>query len=383
MSGIPTSDGNEIEQYPIEPRYHPVNRMIRGLYDFLASAKLAMALLVIILSCCLVGVTVYRGQEAGAVIFGTLWFNCLLVLLVVNIACCFFGRIWGRRITIISFGMILFHLSFVFMLAGIVYNSLFYFRGDIRLTESETLSSGDPNSYDSFDNGRFFNFADLKGETTLIKMHTSYKIDGSDKRAAYEVAVGEGKDKQQGMIYITHKLTHKGFDYFNNMEGYSLQLSLTDDKQVSPYRVIIPFQSIKQADNSYIYATGYTENKVARTDNVPFPQPPEKPLFSLQVTYKPSKLNDRGGEAAFDLYPLNLRGLPINGPPFASGKAAVGETFRTGNYQLKVDEVRYWVSMAVRYEPGKPIVLTCLWVGLAGMILTTLGRMFRKTNRAA
>ena len=114
----------ENEHYPVEPHYHPIHKIPRKIYNFFASAKLAMALLVIILSCCLAGVTIWRGIEAGRVIFGTLWFNGLLVLLVINVACCFFGRIWGRRVTVISFGMILFHISFVFMFLGIIYNSL-------------------------------------------------------------------------------------------------------------------------------------------------------------------------------------------------------------------------------------------------------------------
>lgn len=88
-----------------------------------------MTLLVAILACCVIGVTVLREERAWSLIFSTLWFNGLLVLLVVNVGFCFFGRIWGRKVTLISLGMILFHLSFIAMFAGIVYNSLFYFRG--------------------------------------------------------------------------------------------------------------------------------------------------------------------------------------------------------------------------------------------------------------
>src|SRR5512146_436446 len=165
--------------------------MLRKIYTVLSSKTLALALLVVILTCCVTGVTVWRGAEAGRLIFGTSWFNAILVLLVINVACCFFGRIWGRKVTLISFGMIVFHLSFVVMLGGIVYNSLFYFRGVIRLTEGETLPSGDLQSYDLAEHGRFFSLAKLKGETTLVRMHTGYKVDGSDKRAAYEISVGE------------------------------------------------------------------------------------------------------------------------------------------------------------------------------------------------
>src|SRR6266567_146413 len=104
---------SEAEQYPLEPRYHPIHKIPRKVYGFLASAKLAMALLVAILGSCVAGVTIWRGVRAGEVIFSSLWFNGLLVLLVVNVACCFFGRVWGRKVTLVSFGMILFHLSFV------------------------------------------------------------------------------------------------------------------------------------------------------------------------------------------------------------------------------------------------------------------------------
>jgi hypothetical protein len=45
---------------------------------------------------------------------------------------------------------------------------------------------------------------------------------------------------------------------------------------------------------------------------------------------------------------------------------------------LSVKEIRYWAGMRVAYEPGKPVVLTSLWIGLAGMIITTIGRMFRR-----
>ena len=372
---IPAEESTET--YPIEPRYHPIHRIPRKIYNFLASARLAMALLVVILGCCLTGVTIFRGQQAWALIFNTLWFNAILVLLVVNVACCFFGRIWGRRVTVISFGMILFHLSFVAILLGVVYNSLFYFRGTIRLTEGEVLPSGDPQSYDSIDRGRWFSFSRLKGETTLIRMQTGYKVEGEDKRAAYEVEVGERGSTKRGLIYITHKLTHRGFDYFNDVEGYSLLVMLSDTAGNELYGAYLPLQSIRQGDEGYRYSTGYKDGDVVRPSTVPFPVPPEVPRFALQLGYVPSKLQERGGEARYQFYPLDATGQPKPEKPLGEGTAAVGQVFAAAGYQLNVREVRYWVRMLVRYEPGKPIVLASLWIGLAGMIITTIGRMVR------
>jgi hypothetical protein len=39
--------------------------------------------------------------------------------------------------------------------------------------------------------------------------------------------------------------------------------------------------------------------------------------------------------------------------------------------------------MNVRYEPGKPIVLTSLWVALGGLIITFIGRMQKRKHRSA
>lgn len=376
-----TDPDSEQEVFPVEPRYHPIHRIPRKIYDFFASSKLAMFLLVAILACCVTGVTIVRGQRAWELIFNTLWFNSLLVLLVVNVACCFFGRIWHRKLTVISVGMILFHISFVMIMLGIVYNSLFYFRGAIRLTEGEVLSSADPQNYDLIDKGKFFSFSRLKGETTLVKMHVDYKVSGENKRAAYEVAVGEGADKKQGIIYITHKLSHNGFDYFNDKEGYSLLLTLSNTQGQVLYNAHLPLQSILQNEKKYLYTIGYKDDGVVKQSPISFPAPPESPRFALQVTYQPSKLKERGGDATFMLSALDDKGKPKNDQPFATGKAAIGESFTAGEYVLSAQEVRYWVGMVVRYEPGKPIVLASLWVGLAGMIITTLGRMFKKGAR--
>ena len=371
---------SETETYPIEPHYHPIHKLPRKIYDFMASAKLAMALLVIILASCVAGVTLWRGVEAGRVIFGAVWFNAVLVVLVVNIACCFFGRIWGRRVTVVSLGMILFHLSFVFMLLAIVYNSLFYFRGNIRVTEGESIPSGDMMNYDLISKGRYFNFAKLKGETSLIKMHTGYKVNGDDKRAAYEVSIGDETSNKQGVIYTTHKLSHRGFDYFNDKEGYSLLLMLTDKQGKDIYGVHVPLQSIPVSKDAYHYATGFRnyEKMKVQKDFIPFPAPPEQALFALQAEYVPSKSKEREGEVHYVLHPLDDKGMPDYTRTVSSGKSAVGTAFAAGEYQLSAKEVRYWVGMLVRYEPGKPVVLACLWVALAGMIMTTIGRAIRQ-----
>lgn len=354
--------------------HKPLQKMFAKLYDFLASAKLALALLIVILVICTVGATFLSGEKAVKYVFSTLWFNALLILLVMNIACCFSGRILRRRLTVISFGMILFHISFVTLLLGVVYNSLFYFRGTIRLTEGETLRSGDVNSYDKFEHGRFLSFLRVRGETRLITVHHGYKVGTENKRSAYEIEVGDGGEKKTGIIYVTHNLSHKGFSYYPDVEGYSLFVMLADASGKDIYGAHIPLQSLKQKDGSFIYATGSKEG----ASPFPFPQEHIQPFMGLFLGFVPSVAMDRTGLVDYKAYPLVGDGFKIGDEPILEGQVKSGESFNAFNHGFSIREIRYWVTMTVRHEPGKPVVLASLCMGLLGMIITTAGRMFTR-----
>ena len=102
------------------------------------------------------------------------------------------------------------------------------------------------------------------------------------------------------------------------------------------------------------------------------------PLFSLQVSYTPSKLKERSGDIALQAWPLGVEETEQN--LAANGKVPVGDRVAVGDYFLSFKEVRYWVGMTVRHDPGTPVVLTSLWVALFGMITTFIGRI-RKSRQ--
>lgn len=339
------------------------------LYAALVSPRLAIALLVGVLICCVVGVTVYRGERAWALIFSTLWFNALLVLLAISSAAAFFSRIWRRKLTLVSAGMILFHLSFVGVLAGTVYNSLFHFKGAMRLTEGESLPNGEYSSYDTVEAGRFFDFGRLRGTTTLLRMHTGYKVEGKDKRAAYEIEVGEGGSKTTGIIYITHDLEHDGVRYLCSMEGYSVLVTMSAKDGTELYGGHIPLQSLRQPDGTIVYTT----DSFRSTAGFEFPAPPEQPRFELRLIYRPNAVKERSGDVAFEVVPLG----DAKGRAVASrkGTVPVEGKFDAGDFLLSPLEIRYWVSMDVRHDPGLTLVLTSLCFGLGGMVLTFVARV--------
>lgn len=348
--------------------------IVRAAVSSLTSPKLALALLIVVLACCLAGVTVLRGRPAWELIFSTLWFNALLVLLAISSATAFFTRIWRRKLTMVSVGMILFHLCFATLLGGVVYNGLFHFHGALRITEGETLPNGQLESYDEFEKGRFFDPSALRGVTTLLRMHRGYVVDGEDKRAAYEVQVKDGAREETQIIFPTRHLVFDGVRFFPSKEGYSVLVVMNDKGGQVIYGAHVPLQSLRQPDGGYLYATGTWEGPAA----LPFPSEPERPTMGLQLFFRPNAVVERAGEVTFDLWPLDGH---TGGEPLRSTAIPVGGSFDAGDFTLTPREIRYWVGMSVRYDPGLNIALGSLVAGLLGMALTFVGRVRQGASR--
>jgi hypothetical protein len=355
---------------PVEPRAsQPGARRPAGpaqrVYALLVSPKLAISLLIVVLGCCLLGVTVWRGAEAGRVIFATLWFNTLLVVLAISSASAFFSRFWRRKLSVVSVGMITFHLCFLGVLGGVVLNGLFSFRGTLRMTEGETVSIGDPASYDEHESGRLFDPDRLRGHVTLVRLHVNYKVGAENKRAAYELEFQRGASKERRIVYVTEYHDIDGVRFFALKEGYSLLVVMSKEAGREIYGAHVPLQSIRQVDGSFLYASGTS------TEARAFGFPPEKPQVELEVNYFPG-LQERTGKVRFQVRPVGAEG-PAGQPRV--GMAPVGERLDLGDLGLEPREIRYWVGLSVRYDPGLNLILGSLTLGLLGMALTFIGRI--------
>lgn len=342
-------------------------------YAFLVSPQLAIALLVGVLACLVVGVTFFRGERAWSLIFSTLWFNALLVLLAVSAGAAFFSRIWKRKLTLVSAGLILFHLCFMALLGGVVYRSLFSFEGWLRLSEGETLANTSQESYDRISAGRFFDFSRLRGTTTLVRMHRDYQVDGEDKRAAYEIVVEDGPRTVRKIIYVTEYMDLLGMRFFCQKEGYTVLVTLSDAAGKELYGAFVPLQSLAQADGSRMYVTGSAQE----AQPFLFPPPPETARFELLVTYWPG-VEHRTGQVSFKARPLGPDWKP---GPESTGLVDVGQPWRVGDLSLRPVEVRYWVGMAVRTDPGLTVIMGSLALGLLGSFMVLVGRLRQGARR--
>ncbi|MDP2277915.1 MAG: hypothetical protein Q8K51_06810, partial [Nitrospirota bacterium] len=109
-------------------------------------------------------------------------------------------------------------------------------------------------------------------------------------------------------------------------------------------------------------------------DSIPFPQEPMNPVFRIQTIYHPNLKIAKGGDVTFRVWRFSEHHSE-KGEEIFSGRAAMGEKVKAGDYYLSMNEVRYWASMDIRHNPGLSLILTSLWIGLGGIILTTVARL--------
>jgi hypothetical protein len=98
----------------------------------------------------------------------------------------------------------------------------------------------------------------------------------------------------------------------------------------------------------------------------------------LLVSFRPNTVVERQGDVGFEVVPIGPDGAP---GALRSGQVPVGGTFDAGELALAAPEIRYWVGMDVRYDPGLTVILASLCAGLGGMVITFVGRVRQGAGR--
>ena len=341
-------------------------RMSNRIFSLFWSTKVAIVLLVLIILSCVVGVSM-PSDVGKDFVFYSLWFNLLLVLLIVNIVFCIVKRTNVLRLS--QAGSTIFHLGLVALFVGVVYDQLFFFEGEIRLTEGESLVCADPASWDVLKYGRFFRNQTLNelGQLYFHKLHIAYQEEGKFREEAIEISVGT--DVQRGsrrIVYIARPLKYKGFElYREKRDGYSPLVVLRDKQGKVLLGSFVALQSIRQQDGTFLYRSG----TALEPGSFKFPQDPAiPPLYNIQTIYYPDKAQKGTGDISFKVWKYITDDKDAS-EELVNVKAAFGERIKAGDYFLSLEEVRYWTSIYVTYRPGLTLIFSSFWIALGGLIL--------------
>ena len=120
---------------------HTLRRAWRRIFRFLASLKLAVTLLVVLIVATAIG-TIYESRfdakVARAYVYEAPWFNAWLILLGVNLACAAFSRYpWKRHHT----GFVITHAGIITLLIGAVVGRVWGIEGTMTLFEGQPPSN--------------------------------------------------------------------------------------------------------------------------------------------------------------------------------------------------------------------------------------------------
>ncbi len=115
-----------------------VNKFLKIIFDFLASIKLAVILIVvfgILLSVATVLESKYSTEYAQNAVYGTMWFDLFLFILGLNVTCSALSRLpWKKRHT----GFVVTHLGIIIILLGSMITRKMGIEGQIMLQEGES-----------------------------------------------------------------------------------------------------------------------------------------------------------------------------------------------------------------------------------------------------
>jgi|GEM_PF-3930712 len=361
---------------------------------FLRSARLAIILLILVFLSSILG-AILPSALGREIIFSSLWFNFLLVLLVVNILFCTLRRVkalrrerrgsaedavsspWTPFVFIrgvnsrsfVLLGSLIFHFSFILLFLGVIYDNLFFFEGGIRLTEGETLSCSDEQNYDWIKKGKFFSPQKLKdlGEIYLHKLYPYYYFKGDYKGVANKIILRTKSNKKEGIIYVNSPLKYKRFEFYRDVDGHSPLFVFRDRWGRVLDGSYVPLHAVKRPDGSFNYTGGF-----------PFPQ--GNPFFYLWSVYYPATKEEKAK------FFLEIKQIPSpnqieEGRKLFKGKVSLKEMVPVGFFLVSVDEVRYWSKMKVIYRPGVSLIFFSFWLALGGISLTTVAKMVKKVNK--
>ena len=250
-------------------------------------------------------------------------------------------------------GSILFHLSLVVIMLGIVGNYLYKFEGVMALTEGQQL----PDIQDSY--SRVFSgplFGDEMGrfEVRLDDIDPAHRIDDATTAAAHISIRPNNAVNPIGTVIHTNR-PYQWSDlefHFGLLTGYSPKLIL-------------------QSADSGVLFDGIVRLAVQNIDGSPVHAdfillPPED--LRINIEAHEQSVDDE------DSVSLKIR-VESRTDRLYIGTMRAGDSVSFGEYRLTVPEIRRWCYISVVKSPFLTVIFTAFWTALAGLLIGFIPRL--------
>jgi hypothetical protein len=257
-------------------------------------------------------------------------------------------------------GSIVFHLSLLLLIGGIVLNYLYKFHGVFGLTEGQTVRD-DPSAYFRVFTGPFYRDGYGRFEISLERVHEIYKVgDASTEAAEIAVSTAPGNAGDRETILINRPFAWHGLEFHLGARiGYSPELLVTDAAGRRVFRSFVRLKT-RSVDGRPVYEDFLFlpgDSVRVHLSVSPDPEPGHPPERRVAV--------ERGPNLLFH------------------GAVAPGDTAVAADLRVGVPRLRRWCYVEVVRTPFLGLVFSAFWTALAGLTISALARISRKEWRPA
>lgn len=296
-------------------------------------------------------------------------FFMVLTLLFFNLTFCMFGRgkaVFEDSVTAGRFfrtsaglkfiGSIIFHISLLLIMTGALYDAATRMRGGLVITQGQMVDESHE-SYVGIDEAPFF-----------LENHSFFKIELKDVDFKFDkgvmldsnavLGITDGDFSGDFVIKVNQPLLYKGTMFVMQQYGFAPLLKLTDAEG-------------KQVVNAYLNLAA-PEMGGTVEDSFHLPQTDMELTIKLfpDAEIEDGMIRTLSQELHAPKLIVQLDRLIEDGKIkelLHKGAIEPGENVTFQGYTLHIGDIRYWVQFDVLKEPGKKIVYTGFWLGLAGL----------------
>jgi hypothetical protein len=254
-------------------------------------------------------------------------------------------------------GSVVFHLSLVVILAGVILNYLFKFDGAFALTEGQTATDNlksyfrvfqGPLSADDF--GRF--------TIRLDSISTRYQVGDAVTNAA-GIAVWSLSQQQPdtALVFTNHPFFWQGLEFhYGLVAGFSPEVLLTDSLGEKLFGAFVRLAARK--------INGQTRH----ADFIMVPE------LGMKVDMELTEKEDQP-----DSIRVSITSVRTEDTLF-SGRVGIGQKVMFDGYQLTIPRWRRWCYINVVDSPFLSVVFFGFWTALGGLVIGFLPRLAKSRS---
>lgn len=291
-------------------------------------------------------------------IYKTPVFFIVIGLLIINLI---FGNV--RRFKIIynsdnslvqarHIGSIIFHLSLVLLLVGIILNYMYTFEGTLALTEGQSVVET-KNSYTRVYSGPFYTEEYDRFKIKHIMYHDSYIIENTVTSAS-EISLKDSPNAPEKTVAITtnHPFIYNDLEFHYELQhGYSPEVIIIDSTGSIIFKNFIRL-AIQRSKEHTLHADYYMLED-----------------YSMKIIIEATPNNNQLDSTLFNL------NVEIDENLLYQGTLGLNDTIDYNGYRLVIPRLRNWCYINVIKSPYLNLVFFSFWLALIGMTIGLIPRV--------